>query len=82
MTRADLAVAKIISISKAEAPAVIPPATALPRLWRMRTLAQYWSCSKPMIHKLVKSGQLEAVRIGNQIRITEASALAYIRRKP
>jgi len=72
---------KLAALPAPDPPEVHPPETALPRLWRVRSLAQYWDCSKPMIFKLLRAGLLKRVRLGTEIRITEESALAYLKRR-
>ena len=71
---------KLVALPAPDPRDVHPPETELPRLWKVSTLASYWNCSKPMIFKLISSGDLKRVRIGKQIRVTESSALAYLKR--
>jgi len=72
---------KLAALPSPDPREVHPPETALPRLWRVRSLARFWDCSKPMIFKLVKAGLLKRVKVGTEIRITEESALAYLRQR-
>ena len=60
--------------------AVTPPATTLDRQWRPSLLAQHWSLPRQTIYALIKKGELKTVTINNALRVTEASAIAYIER--
>ena len=60
---------------------VTPPSTELTRLWRVSDLSRYWSVSRPMVYKLIANGDLDSIKIGNQIRIPERSAIEYLRRR-
>ena len=46
----------------------------------LKQVADRLNVSESTVRKLVKSGQLKAVRVGVQIRITEESLEEYIRK--
>ncbi len=46
---------------------------------RVRRVAQYLDCSRDTVYDLVRSGQLEATRVGSQgMRISQKSLQSYV----
>jgi Helix-turn-helix domain len=57
-----------------------PPESALEVCHRPRHLAARWGLTRQSIYNLIKSGELDVVRIAGQMRVPESSALAYLAR--
>lgn len=53
-------------------------AVALPGLIRVEAVAQVLGLSRPMIYKLVNTGELPTVRIGKTLRFDPADVAAFI----
>jgi excisionase family DNA binding protein len=51
---------------------------ALPGLIRVEAVAQVLGLSRPMIYKLVNTGELPTVRIGKTLRFDPADVAAFI----
>jgi excisionase family DNA binding protein len=56
------------------------PAFEQSKLWTVATLAKHCEVSERTIERLVKEGQLRAVRVRGSVRITHGSYLEFIAR--
>jgi excisionase family DNA binding protein len=52
--------------------------TALPQLLTVKQAAQTLAVSPRLVYKLVKSGQLQGVRVGSAVRFMESDLWAYV----
>ena len=57
-----------------------PQPTQLEQWWRVVVLAGRLSCTRQSVYKLIKRGELDAVRLVGGLRVAESSVLAYIAR--
>lgn len=57
-----------------------PHPTHLEQWWRVVVLAGRLSCTRQSVYKLIKRGELDAVRLVGGLRVPESSVLAYISR--
>ena len=55
-----------------------PETTAIPRLWRPRDLARHLGLARESVYRLVKRGDLPAIRVAGVIRIPEGAVLEYL----
>ncbi len=61
-------------------PSVQQQPTQLEQWWRVVVLAGRLSCTRQSIYKLIKRGELDAVRLVGGLRVPESSVLDYIAR--
>jgi excisionase family DNA binding protein len=54
--------------------------TALPQLLTVKQAADALAVSPRLVYKLVKSGQLQGVRVGSAVRVEESDLKEYVER--
>ena len=54
--------------------------TAVARPWRPQDPALLLGLARATIYRMVKSGELQALRLGSSVRITEESVLEYLQK--
>ena len=55
--------------------------SAVPRAFRIPTLAATWDLSRQFLYREIKAQRLRAVRIGGALRVLEADAIDYLQRQ-
>lgn len=52
--------------------------SGLPNLLTLKETSAYLNCSSSTIHRIIKAGQIDYVKVGGRYRFTEKMILEYI----